>query len=206
MTLLVRKFEPTVWELPGPGSVKDDLQADVVADLKVQDNSVSFWACKNGKIDDVVLAIFFSRDKEAIPEALHLLLVPETTLREGDFELRKNESGGTCSIKSLNSLHHEVVGLTVRSLCALALRVSAYAPSHHETAIDSQGAIPSTGGYLLFTRPKLLRLFQAALGNGKIPHEVLANNKKFKRAMEEQSNPAAVDSCSPRRWGASTHQ
>lgn len=88
----------------------EDISADAVtADLRTQNNSLSFWRCPEGTdadIDKVALAIATGRDKI---DKVEIVLIDDKDLKK-DGQTLKN-SGGRTPVEILAKLHVDVTRL-----------------------------------------------------------------------------------------------
>lgn len=102
---------------------EEEISADAVtADLRTQNNNLSFWQCAKGtrkEIDDIALAIAAGRDKI---DKVEIVLIDDKDL-ENDGQAIKASNGRT-PVESLVRLHVDVMQLDYSRLGRVAHRIA----------------------------------------------------------------------------------
>ncbi len=102
---------------------EEEISADAVtADLRTQNNNLSFWQCAEGtrkEIDDIALAIAAGRDKI---DKVEIVLIDDKDL-ENDGQAIKATNGRT-PVESLVRLHVDVMQLDYSRLGRVAHRIA----------------------------------------------------------------------------------
>ena len=148
---VARMITRSKWE-PKPGIHAGEISADAVTgDLRTQDNSLSFWRCTSGtleEIDEVALAIAAGRDYVAKVEIV-LLKVEDL---QADGQVLEDTKGHT-RVKDLVGLHVDVGQLDYVRLGKVADRVvSALKEQRHQ----------------LLTRVRVRKLIVSAVAAGRV--------------------------------------
>ena len=102
---------------------EEEISADAVtADLRTQNNSLSFWRCGNGsdeEINNVVLAIAAGRDKI---DKVEIVLIDDEDLKTDGQTIEASK--GRTPVESLVELHVDVMQLDYSRLGKVACRVA----------------------------------------------------------------------------------
>ena len=163
---LARKITRAKWKATREFST-DEIPADAVtADLRTQENSLSFWQCPTNSESDVeeaALAIAAGRD---YVDKLDLVWLADDELEFNGLSL-KNTIGRT-PVKDMEQLHVDATRLDYVRLGRIALRVVA--------AIKADR-------WCRLTRPRVKRLIVAAIRQGRIDRADLHH-----RMREELAN------------------
>ena len=119
---LARKITQAKWR-PKKGFAKGEIAADAVtADLKTQDNSLSFWRCATATTDDLekaALAIAATRNRV---EKLEIVWLTDDDLRDDDQTLIDTE--GKTPVPELTGLHVDVCRLDYVRLGKVVSRIA----------------------------------------------------------------------------------
>lgn len=111
------KWERKEWMREG------DISADAVtADLRTQNNNLSFWQCAEGtnqEIENVVLAIAAGRDQI---DKVDIVLIDDKDLRNDGQTIMASD--GRTPVESLVKLHVDVIQLNYCRLGKVARRVA----------------------------------------------------------------------------------
>ena len=130
------KWERKEWMSNG------DISADAVtADLRTQNNTLSFWRCPKGadaEIDKVALAIATGRDKI---DKVEIVLIDEKDLKN-DGQMIEDSDGNT-PVENLVKLHVDVTQLNYDRLGKIAQRVASAVSANqfHRISKNRVGAL-----------------------------------------------------------------
>lgn len=164
---LARMITRSKWE-PKPGIRAGEISADAVTgDLRTQDNSLSFWRCTSGTLEEfkeVALAIAAGRDVVAKVEIVWLGV--EDLQADGQA---LEDTNGRTPVKDLVGLHVDVGQLDYVRLGKVADRVV--------SALDEER-------YQLLTRVRVRKLIASAVAAGRVS---LDNLKDKVRAEVQKS-------------------